>query len=79
MHIRGQAIPVVTAPRLRPVEHHDEPAVSPRVRPEGSISRRRPAGRRADQLGANPDRLALWAFGFALLLLLVAAISSHGL
>jgi hypothetical protein len=79
VRIRGQAIPTVTAPRLRPVEE------SARRRDAGvqdfgqRPARRRPRTPPAERLSASPDRLALWAFAFALLVLLVAALSAHGL
>jgi hypothetical protein len=86
VRIRGQAIPTVVAPRLRPV---DEPAEGhmnvttsrsrDAARPYGTSGRARPRQRPIERAGANPDRLAAWAFALALLTLLVAAISAHGL
>jgi len=40
------------------------------------VDRRRPARRSADQLGAQPDRLAKWALLMALFLILVVVLSS---
>ncbi len=86
VRIRGQAIPTVVAPRLRPVEAPGELDSSPaeahptvRSRPYGTARPSRPRPRPAERMGANPDRLAAWAFALALLTLLVAAISAHGL
>jgi len=86
VRIRGQAIPTVVAPRLRPI--HDQPGDAARTTQPPALSRARPYGttrparprpRPAERMGANPDRLAAWAFALALLTLLVAAISAHGL
>jgi hypothetical protein len=86
VRIRGQAIPTVVAPRLRPVEGPGEPVTAPpetrrpsRARPYGTTRPPRPRPRPAERIGANPDRLAAWAFALALLTLLVAAVSAHGL
>ena len=88
VRIRGQAIPAVVAPRLRPVDDPEplpaEPApeaTRPEARRRGSYApRARPRTRPSERLvGGSPDRLAAWAFGLALLALLVAAISAHGL
>ena len=88
VRIRGQAIPAVVAPRLRPVDDPEplpaEPApeaTRPDARRRGSYAPRpRPRTRPSERLvGGSPDRLAAWAFGLALLALLVAAISAHGL
>ena len=85
VRIRGQAIPAVVAPRLRPVEEpaSDSLDLAPRpaVRTAARAYARRPRPRThpAERLAGNPDRLAAWAFGLALLALLVAAISAHGL
>ncbi len=86
VRIRGQAIPSVVAPRLHPVEERAiEPleagAAAPAARaPAGPYARRpRPRARPAERFASSPDRLAAWAFGLALLALLVAAISAHGL
>jgi hypothetical protein len=82
VRIRGQAIPTVVAPRLRPADApYDFADVDGSARAAG-VSRARPARPRprpAERLGPNPDRLAAWAFALALLTLLVAAISAHGL
>jgi len=73
VQIRGQAIPTVDAPRLRPADGTER-------RPYGTSRRTaRPRPRAAERMGANPDRMAAWAFALALLTLLVAAISAHGL
>lgn len=40
--------------------------------------RRRPARRPSDRVAQRPDRVALWAFGLALLLILVAVLSAAG-
>jgi hypothetical protein len=40
--------------------------------------RRRPAPTVDQRLGARPDRIAAWAFGLGLLLLLIATITGHG-
>jgi hypothetical protein len=86
VRIRGQAIPTVVAPRLRPAEAPGELArpsteAQPpvRSRPYGTTRPPRPRPRPAERMGANPDRLAAWAFALALLTLLVAAVSAHGL
>jgi hypothetical protein len=85
VRIRGQAIPTVVAPRLRPGDSGAElePSAdrSPAVgrRPYGTTRPARPRPRAAERIGSSPDRLAAWAFAFALLTLLVAAISAHGL
>jgi len=84
VRIRGQAIPTVVAPRLHPSEGSGdlaEPAQRPsRARPYGTTARSsRPRPRPAERVGSNPDRLAAWAFALAVLTLLVAAISAHGL
>ena len=84
VRIRGQAIPTVVAPRLREADAASEPTAPrrtdvTRARPYGTSGRARPARRPAERIGSNPDRLAAWAFGLALLTLLVAAISAHGL
>ncbi len=86
VRIRGQAIPTVVAPRLRPADGQRDrgeltaEAVAPRrTRPYGTERPARPRPRPAERMGANPDRLAAWAFALALLTLLVAAISAHGL
>jgi hypothetical protein len=86
VRIRGQAIPTVAAPRLRPVEApalRDAAIVpvagsSPAPAP-ASRRRRRPRPRPAERLGSHPDRMALWAVGMGLLLVVVAALSAHGL
>ena len=41
------------------------------------IERRRPPRRSAERLAARPDRVALWAFLFGLLLVIVALASAH--
>jgi hypothetical protein len=55
-------------------------------RPEGSLeaaryhrdhSRRRPAPRPHERLGARPDRIAMWAFALGLLLILIAVLSAQ--
>jgi hypothetical protein len=55
-------------------------------RPEGSLeaarfhrdhSRRRPAPRPHERLGARPDRIAMWAFALGLLLILIAVLTAH--
>jgi hypothetical protein len=52
----------------------------PARRRSGAVApQRRPRPRGAQRIGPDPDRLALWAFAFALLALLAAAISAHGL
>jgi hypothetical protein len=86
VRIRGQAIPTVAAPRLRPVEApplRDSatapvPAGTPSAAPASS-RRHRPRPRAAERIGAHPDRMALWAVGMGLLLVVVAALSAHGL
>jgi rare lipoprotein A len=83
VRIRGQAIPTLAAPHLRPVEdppadtrRRPEPvAEPPSARPPRS---RRPKPRPAERVGANPDRIALWAVALGLLLILVAVTSAHG-
>jgi hypothetical protein len=72
VQIRGQAIPTVEAPRLHPADRHQRS-------PYGTTRPARPRPRPAERMGANPDRMAAWAFALALLTLLVAAISAHGL
>ena len=84
VRIRGQAIPTVVAPRLHPTDGAEDlpaPAQRPsRARPYGTTARSsRPRPRPTERVGSNPDRLAAWAFALALLTLLVAAISAHGL
>ena len=85
VRIRGQAIPTVVAPRLRPTEdaaplERRAAEAAPAVRrPYGTTRPARPRPRATERIGANPDRLAAWAFALALLTLLVAAISAHGL
>jgi hypothetical protein len=55
-------------------------------RPEGSLeaaryhrdhSRRRPAPRPHERLGARPDRIAMWAFALGLLLIVIAVLTAH--
>jgi hypothetical protein len=80
VRIRGQAIPTLTAPALRLVD--DERAVDRRSaavpRPGGAPNRRRrPTPRPGELIGASPDRLALWAVVFAVMLIVVAAMSAH--
>jgi hypothetical protein len=75
VRIRGQAIPTVVAPRLHPSDGD----AAERPRPYGTTRPSRPRPRPAERIGSNPDRLAAWAFALALLTLLVAAISAHGL
>jgi hypothetical protein len=80
VRIRGQAIPTLTAPALRLVD--DERAVERRSaadpRPGGAPNRRRrPPPRPGALIGASPDRLALWAVVFAVMLIVVAAMSAH--
>src|SRR5271167_2789999 len=65
VRIRGQAIPTVVAPRLRPVdgereraEPTAEAAAPRRTRPYGTERPARPRPRPAERMGANPDRLA---------------------
>jgi hypothetical protein len=41
------------------------------------IERRRPPRRPAERIAARPDRVALWAFLFGLLLVIVALASAH--
>jgi hypothetical protein len=41
------------------------------------IERRRPPRRSVERYGRNPDRIALWAFLFGLLLVVVAIASAH--
>ena len=41
------------------------------------IERRRPPRRSAERIAARPDRVALWAFLFGLLLVIVALASAH--
>ena len=40
--------------------------------------RRRPSATVDQRLGARPDRIAAWAFGLGLLLILIATLSAHG-
>jgi len=40
--------------------------------------RRRPARRPSERVAHRPDRVALWAFGLGLLLILVAVLSALG-
>ncbi len=82
VRIRGQAIPTVVAPRLRPADAPYDFADadgSARSVAASTPRRVRPRPRPAERLGPNPDRLAAWAFALALLTLLVAAVSAHGL
>jgi rare lipoprotein A len=83
VRIRGQAIPTVAAPHLRPVEDppSDGTGRPPPVAEAPSARRsrsRRPKPRPAERVGANPDRIALWAVALGLLLILVAVTSAHG-
>jgi hypothetical protein len=41
------------------------------------IERRRPPRRSVERIGQRPDRVALWAFLFGLLLVIVAIASAH--
>jgi rare lipoprotein A len=82
VRIRGQAIPTLAAPHLRPVEdppdtpsRREPVAERPSARPSRS---RRPKPRPAERVGANPDRIALWAVVLGLLLILVAVTSAQG-
>jgi hypothetical protein len=43
-----------------------------------SSERRRPAPRTRDRLGSNPDRIAMWAVGLGVLLIVIAAITAGG-
>jgi rare lipoprotein A len=83
VRIRGQAIPTIAAPHLRPVEdspsHPGRPPERVGEPPPTRRSRgRRPKARPAERVGANPDRIALWAVALGLLLILVAVTSAHG-
>jgi len=73
VRIRGQAIPTVHAPQLRPVP---SPASVSSVSP--SASDRRPPRGVSERVGDHPDRLALWAVLLGVLLALVAVASAHG-
>jgi len=87
VRIRGQAIPTVHAPQLRPVP---SPASVSSVSPSASErraeraaagpgpERRRPPRGVAERVGDHPDRLALWAVLLGVLLALVAVASAHG-
>ncbi len=87
VRIRGQAIPTVPAPRLRPVESPTPTSSASSSRPDRPGERppagqrsalRRPPRRVADRVGDHPDRLALWAVLLGVLLALVAVGSAHG-
>jgi hypothetical protein len=41
------------------------------------IERRRPPRRSVERFGTRPDRVAMWAFLFGVLLVLVALATSH--
>jgi hypothetical protein len=41
------------------------------------IERRRPPRRSVERFGARPDRVAMWAFLFGVLLVAVALLTSH--
>jgi hypothetical protein len=41
------------------------------------IERRRPPRRTADRVARRPDRVALWAFLFGIMLVIVALASAH--
>ncbi|MBX5443449.1 MAG: hypothetical protein IRZ32_18220, partial [Solirubrobacteraceae bacterium] len=43
-----------------------------------TTARRRPARRPSERVAHRPDRVALWAFGLGLLLILVAVLSALG-
>lgn len=73
VRIRGQAIPAVEVPRLRRVED----AVSLPSQASTVSRSRRPPPRVRDRLGASPDRLAMWAFAFAVMMLLAALLTGH--
>lgn len=87
VRIRGQAIPTVHAPQLRPAQdlatpEREVPSASER-RAERASTRPGPARQRlprraTDRVGEHPDRLALWAVLLGVLLALVAVASAHG-
>jgi hypothetical protein len=53
--------------------------VADRNRPYASTAQRhRPARRPSERVGHRPDRVAMWAFGLGLLLVLVALLSAAG-
>lgn len=65
----------VDAPR-RTVQITGRTVPAPALRLPTQGGRRRRARRPAERLGRRPDRIALWAVGLALFLILVAATSS---
>lgn len=87
VRIRGQAIPTVHAPQLRPAPDPAAawtglPSASERRAERASAgtgpARQRPARRATERVGEHPDRLALWAVLLGVLLALVAVASAHG-
>ena len=75
-----------TPPEAQPAVPAERRTVRIGGRPEGSLeaaryhrdhSRRRPAKRPHERLGARPDRIAMWAFALGLLLILIAVLSAH--
>ena len=53
--------------------------VAERNRPYTTTAQRhRPARRPSERVGHRPDRVAMWAFGLGLLLVLVAILSAVG-
>ena len=91
VRIRGQAIPTVTAPRLRVAEEEaqddfllpaweasDEESAAPAADP-AVRARRRPRRRPAERVAHHPDRVAMWAFVLGIALVLAALLSAHGI
>ncbi len=87
VRIRGQAIPTVHAPQLRPTPDPDPASTAlpsrserqaERAFTESGPGRQRVPRRAAERVGEHPDRLALWAVLLGVLLALVAVASAHG-
>ena len=72
------AAPPVAAAEEAPAAPRRTVVIRGRAAAPAAAARRRPARRPSERVAHRPDRVALWAFGLGLLLILVAVLSALG-
>jgi hypothetical protein len=75
--ITGRPDPAPPVGRLRAVPPRAVPGTAPWAARVVQIRRRRPGRHPIERVTSQPDRLAMWALMMALVLIAVAALSSH--